>query len=101
MSGDHCQTCGQKLPEITPRYPQQAPCGVCGRMVLITESRTQSGVPVLLDPVPDGDGPHFDTILNGDLSRVTGSGDAIAMDCKGRFPLYRAHYFSCPHREGW
>lgn len=80
--------------------PGRLDCPACSRPVLIAESRARDGVLLAYDPDPDGDGEHFDTILSADLSRVDGSGDAIAGHCKGRFRLYRHHFWTCPQRLG-
>lgn len=79
-----------------PEFPQRGPCAACGRPVIAAESRTTPGLGLLFDPEPDGDGEHFDTILADDLSRILGSGEATERDCKGRFPLYRSHFWTCP-----
>ncbi len=98
LPAGHCHACGPKLP-ATPRYPLPGSCAACGHPVLIFQDG--DGIACLLyDPAP-GEGEHFAALLSKDGSQIIASGDATAIDCKGRFPLYRAHYFSCPHRERW
>lgn len=80
------------------RFPIRAVCMACVRPVLVVESRETPGFGLMLDPEPDGEGDHYDTVLTEDLSRVSGSGEAIVVGCKGRFPLYRPHPWSCPKR---
>jgi hypothetical protein len=79
------------------RYPLRIHCPACGRRVLVVLNRSRD-LALAMDPEPDGDGEHFDTILAEDLSRVSGATDSAEMlaDWKGRFPLYRCHAWSCP-----
>lgn len=83
------------------KFPLRIDCPACGLPVLIAEGR-RDRVPLAFDTEPDGDGEHFDTILDDDLSRVRGVADGARMiaDWRGRFTLYRSHFWTCPERLG-
>jgi hypothetical protein len=89
---------GGAPPVARDRFPQRGACAACGQPVLVAQSRTNPSLALMFDPEPDGDDEHYDTTLSDDLARVMGSGDATARDRIGRFPLYRAHPWSCPER---
>jgi hypothetical protein len=93
----HCDGRGRQRVPPSP-YGKLVPCAACGLTVLAAESRPRDGGLLLFDPGPDGEGEHFDTVLSDDQALVLGSGDATAIDCKGRFPLYRSHAWTCPER---
>ena len=99
-AGKTCACCGQVLPPPPEAFPWHRTCHACGTPVLVFRSN-RTGVPCLIyDPYP-GEGDYYDTVLSEDGTRISGSGKATAIDCRGRFPLYRAHYYSCPNRAAW
>ena len=87
------------FPHTSARYPLRIHCAACGLRILVVLNRNRD-VALAMDPEPDGDGEHFDTILAEDLSYAVGSTDSAEMlaDWKGRFQLYRCHAWTCPER---
>jgi len=69
------------------------PCAACGRPVLALEEIIAQRIVarVILDPEPCEDGDTVISETHGAPYRA-----AVVEDVKGRFPLYRAHFWSCP-----
>lgn len=88
---------------MTDRYPLRIDCPACGRPVLVVLSRCRvsDAVPLAFDPEP-GASEHHNTILAEDLSHASGTTDSAVMlaGWRGRFTLYRAHFWTCPERMG-
>jgi len=89
----------ESIPRARARYPLRIHCPACGRRILVVLNRN-GDVALAMDPEPDGDGGHFDSILAEDLSYVSGSTDSaeVLADWKTRFKLYRCHAWTCPER---